>query len=246
MRLSTMSDGMTKAAELRLIRLASRGDLDAATTLIKAHQGSVTAYIRRLCGKEDLAEDVVQEAFARVLLNLDRFDPTYRFSTWLFTIARRLMLNITAKMHPMYDSERVDAATSSRAETESLAERAEVNGKTKDLLERALMSLPPDQREVVVLFHQHDWPISLIADQLDLPEGTVKSHLFRGRIRLREEYLKLETALEAELRTRHEAARRETMRSVRVNELSSILVAVREEPKHPLHAESPPPAEARR
>ena len=48
------------------------------------------------------------------------------------------------------------------------------------------MTLPEDQREVIVLFHQHEWPIWLIAEHLRIPEGTVKSHLHRGRIRLRE------------------------------------------------------------
>jgi RNA polymerase sigma-70 factor (ECF subfamily) len=64
--------------------------------------------------------------------------------------------------------------------------RAESNLVAKDALQRALMGLSLDQREVMVLFHQLDWPIWLIAEHLGMPEGTVKSHLHRGRRRLRE------------------------------------------------------------
>jgi RNA polymerase sigma-70 factor (ECF subfamily) len=223
-----MSNGMTKSKELKLIRLAAKGDLDAASTLIKAHQGSVFAYIRRLCGREDIAEDTTQEAFARVLLNLDRFDPTYRFSTWLFTIARRIMINIMAKLHPVYDSERLGSAPGTSDDVGCGLEQRETNGKVKDLLQRALMVLSADQREIVVLFHQHEWPIWMIADQLNVPEGTVKSHLFRGRMKLRDEYLRLE-ALDAQQRAASAQKSREVvMRMVKVNDRSSIMQAVDE------------------
>jgi RNA polymerase sigma-70 factor (ECF subfamily) len=213
--------GMDRAEEQRLVKLAAKGDHDAATALIRAHQRSVFAYIRRLCGREDIAEDTTQEAFARVLLNLDRFDPRFRFSTWLFTIARRVMLNITAKMHPVYDSERLDDSQGRGDVSGEAMERRENNDKARDLLQAALMALPPSQREVVVLFHQHEWPIAMIAEQMGIPEGTVKSHLFRARTRLRDEYLRLE---------RLEAARRAPMRRVQVNERSAILMALREDP----------------
>lgn len=221
-----MSNGMTKSRELKLIRLAAKGDLDAASALIKAHQGSVFAYIRRLCGREDIAEDTTQEAFARVLLNLDRFDPKYRFSTWLFTIARRIMINIMAKLHPVYDSDRLGSAPGTAETVGTRLEHSETNGKAKDLLQRALMALSADQREIVVLFHQHEWPIWMIADQLDVPEGTVKSHLFRGRMKLRDEYLRLE-ALDAQQRAAAAQKSREgVMRMIKVNDRSSIMQAV--------------------
>jgi len=223
-----MSNGMTKSKELKLIRQAAKGDLDAATTLIRAHQGSVYAYIRRLCGRDDIAEDTAQEAFSRVLLNLDRFDPKYRFSTWLFTIARRIMINIMAKMQPVYDSERLGAAPGNAEMIGNHLEHVESNGKAKNLLQRALMALSADQREIVVLFHQHEWPIWMIADQLGVPEGTVKSHLFRGRMKLRDEYLRLEALDEQTRQAAFVKSKEAAMRLVKVNDRSSILLAVDE------------------
>lgn len=177
---------MVKAEEQRLIRLAAAGDRDSAQELIKAHQRSLYAYLYRLSGRSDVAEDVAQDAFVRVLTNLDRFDPRFRFSTWLFTIARRLFLNFREKRRPMNGSEAMGAWGSESGRPEGGVVRAESNLVAKDALQRALMGLSLDQREVMVLFHQLDWPIWLIAEHLGMPEGTVKSHLHRGRRRLRE------------------------------------------------------------
>lgn len=177
---------MTRAAEQRLIERAARGDKDAAGKLIKAHQASLFAYMLRLSGRPDVAEDIVQDAFVRVLIHLDRFDPRYRFSTWLFTIAKRLYVNACQKHKPHYDSEIVSAWRSDEENRASgRAIGGEVRANVNDALDEALETLTEVQREVVLLFHQQGWRIALIADHLGMPEGTVKSHLHRGRLRLR-------------------------------------------------------------
>jgi len=181
-----MPAGMTRAREQELIESAAAGDRDAAGALIKAHQSSVYAYILRLCSRADVAEDVVQEAFVRVLTNLDKFDPRFRFSTWLFTIARRVFLNAAEKRRPVSDSDRMAQLTSAPASATWSEEDPADRAAWRDSVQRALMQLSLEQREVLVLFHQHDWPIWLIAQHLGMPEGTIKSHLHRGRHKLRE------------------------------------------------------------
>ncbi len=175
---------MDRESEFNLIRRAARGERAAAGELIRAHQSQLYGYILRLSGRVDVAEDVVQDAFVRALANLDRFDPRFRFSTWLFTIARRVYFNSCAKLRPASDSDAVEGM-SRPAESPTLRLAARETH-LRDALQRALMTLPDEQREIVVLFHQHDWPIKLICEQMNLPEGTVKSHLHRGRRRLRE------------------------------------------------------------
>jgi RNA polymerase sigma-70 factor (ECF subfamily) len=177
---------MTRSEEQRLIRLAVAGDRDACEAFIKAHQASLYAYMLRLSGRPDVAEDTVQEAFVRVLTNLDRFDDKYRFSTWLFTIAKRLYVNACMKHKPAYDSDVVGAREGKGVGPEWSAEREEIHDNTHDALQEVLMRLVPEQREILVLFHQMEWPIALIARHLKMPEGTVKSHLHRGRRKLRE------------------------------------------------------------
>ena len=176
---------MTRSEEQRLVALAVAGDRAAAEAFVKAHQGSLYAFMLRMAGKPEVAEDVVQEAFVRALTNLDRFDPRFRFSTWLFTIAKRLYINACERVKPAYDTGAISGHAARGSGPVASATEHEVEGNLHDALQSALMSLPADQREIVILFHQQDWPIRLIAQHLDLPEGTVKSHLHRARKKMR-------------------------------------------------------------
>ncbi len=176
---------MDREIERNLIEQAIAGNRGAAGDLIRGHQRSVYAYILRMSGRPDVAEDVVQEAFVRVLNNLHRFDFRFRFSTWLFTIARRLYMNTMAKSRPAYDTDFVGSMGNDKSRPEATMYADERQTVQRDAIQKALMALNDEQREIVVLFHQLDWPITLIAAHLEMPEGTVKSHLHRGRKRLR-------------------------------------------------------------
>lgn len=176
---------MTRAEERRLIQRAIAGDKAAAEQCIRTHQVSLYAYMLRMCGKPDVAEDIVQDAFVRALTNLHRFDFRFRFSTWLFTIAKRLYVNACQKHKPSYDSDALGLHQGSGESPDSPTIDSEVSANAKSAVKAALASLSIEQREIVVLFHQLDWPISLIAEYMDMPEGTVKSHLHRGRRKMR-------------------------------------------------------------
>lgn len=176
---------MDRQTERDLIERAIAGDRAAAGEFIQAHQASLYAYLLRMSGKPHLAEDIAQEAFVRVLGNLHRFDFRYRFSTWLFTIARRLYINAMQKHRPAFDSELVAGAGGVGDEPSAFASDDESRRSRHGMIQGALLALSEEQREVIVLFHQLDWSISLIARHLSMPEGTVKSHLHRGRQKLR-------------------------------------------------------------
>ncbi|MBC7834474.1 MAG: RNA polymerase sigma factor [Phycisphaerales bacterium] len=177
---------MTRSEERRLIELAIAGDRDAAGQMIRAHQTSLYAYMLRISGRPDVAEDVVQDAFVRALTNLERFDFRFRFSTWLFTIAKRLYVNACQKHKPSFDSEIVDLWEGRGDRPEAATIDQEVHDNVATALRAALAVLPEEQREIIVLFYQLDWPISQIAEYMQMPEGTVKSHLHRSRQRMRE------------------------------------------------------------
>lgn len=176
---------MERREEQLTIEAAAAGDKLAAERLIKAHQASLYAYILRLSGRPDVAEDVVQDAFVRVLMNLDRFDPRFRFSTWLFTIAKRLYVNACQKFKPVYDSDVVGVWQSDANDPSLPAIESEFRGSARDAIGRALQQLSEEQRQIILLFHQQEWPITLIAQYMSMPEGTVKSHLHRGRRKMR-------------------------------------------------------------
>ncbi len=178
---------LTAVQERGLIRRALEGDRSSAEALVKAHQGPLYGYMLRLTGRPEVAEDVVQEAFVRALTHLHRYDERFRFSTWLFTIAKRLHVNARTKLAPVFDSESAAIAADDRAERArpGVGGGSESSDMAGASLHEALGALTADQREVVLLYYQLQWPVEQIGEYLDLPVGTVKSHLFRARARLR-------------------------------------------------------------
>ena len=176
---------MDRSAEYALLRRAKQGDDEAIEALIRAHQDALYAFILRMSGRPETARDIVQEAFVRVLKNVHRFDHRFRFSTWLFTIAKRLYLNASQKLAPAYDTDTLDLRSAADPGPGSANERSEAMDNLRRVLDAALAVLPPRQREIILLFHQQQWPIAEIAEHLQMPQGTVKSHLHRGRERMR-------------------------------------------------------------
>ena len=163
---------------------ARRGDRDAIAELIQAYQRPLEAFLFRLCGKHELAEDLAQESFVRVIKSLHRFDDQYRFSTWLFTIGKRLLVNAQQKMKPSADSEVVEFRAGDARTPLHEVESVERSERVTKLVEIALDALVSPQREIVLLFHQQGWSVQRISEELGMPEGTIKSHLFRARRRM--------------------------------------------------------------
>lgn len=166
------------------IERARRGDRDAIAELIHAYQRPLEAFLFRLCGKHELAEDLAQEAFVRVIKSLDRFDDQYRFSTWLFTIGKRLLVNAQQKMKPNADSEAVEYRAGDARTPLNEVESIERGAQIANLVDIAIGSLVSPQREIVLMFHQQGWSVQRIGEELGMPEGTIKSHLFRARRRM--------------------------------------------------------------
>ena len=176
---------MDRQQELRVIRRAKRGDRDAIAELISAHRPGLHRYLLRLTTRADVAEDLCQDAFVRVLRHLERFDGRFRFSTWVFTIARRLWINHLEKKRPVADTDRLDGVADF-ATGSGVVERDEARRLIGDLVECAMVGLQPSQLEIVDLFYRRELGVAEIADRLSMPVGTVKSHLFRGRSRMAE------------------------------------------------------------
>ena len=176
---------MKKTAEHALVHRAKAGDEEAIEALIRAHQDALYAFMLRMSGRPETAEDIVQESLLRVLKNIRRFDDRFRFSTWLFTIAKRLYMNSIQKHGPKYDTEAIGVCASVEPGPGGTNARREAMANARRAIDVALAALPPHQREIVLLYHQQCWPVARIAEHLDMPLGTVKSHLHRGRIRMK-------------------------------------------------------------
>ncbi len=164
---------------------AAGGDRAAAGRLIERHQGPVRAFLRRLTGRPELADDLAQETFVRLLKHVGSYDPAHPMRRWLFTIARRLLINHSRKSDERVVSTEYLGMTTDSDSPMRTAAIADDQRHTRAALDRALAQLNPTQREVVVLYHQREMSVQDVAAALEMPEGTVKSHLHRARAALR-------------------------------------------------------------
>lgn len=174
-----------------LISQAQGGDEQAFGELASRYEGKLRMYVWQIVGEEEMARDIVQEAFCKAWANLDRYDPAYRFSTWLFRIAHNLAVDaLRRQKHVAVPLESVDEEgeiwqlplpTPTRNPLEQLA-----NKELALALEKEVAKLPPRLRELIVLRHVLGLAYQEIADLKGLPLGTVKNKLFRAHSVLRE------------------------------------------------------------
>ncbi len=177
---------MDHAQEIQIIRRAKQGDPGAFAQLVESHQERLYRFLLRTTNQPELAEDAVQDAFVRVLKNIDRFDERYRFSTWLFTIARRLLLNSLQKKRPLNAGDWLEAASSGMIEFSDDNSDSSDRVFTAEILDGAMETLTPHQREIVILYHHKGKSVHQVAELLGMPQGTIKSHLHRARRRMRD------------------------------------------------------------
>jgi RNA polymerase sigma-70 factor (ECF subfamily) len=168
----------TDPPDAELARRAGAGDERAFTTLVRRYERPVFALCCRYLGQADAA-DAAQETFVRAFTHLERFDHSRPLLPWLFTIARRLCIDHQRARKHEAQSDRLPEGAASGIEAHVSA-REELT-----LLARALGDLPEGSREALALFHLHDLSYKEIAEQLEVPMGTVMSWIHRGRDALR-------------------------------------------------------------
>lgn len=171
---------MDNDREKALIRQCRQGDRQALTALVEEYEGPVYNAVYRMLGSADEAADVTQTAFLKALENLDRFDPTYRFFSWLYRIAMNEAIDRikqSRRFEPMPDS-LADPGSGPGGE----AEQAE----SGERVQTALLGLGEELRAVMVLRYFVELSYDEIAAVLDIPAKTVKSRLFTGRQRLKQ------------------------------------------------------------
>jgi len=171
--------------DAELARRVARGDRHAASTLVQRYQAMVRSFLGRLTGSSDLADDLAQETFIRLLRYAGRYDPGYPMRTWLLTIARRLSINHGRRADSRIVSTQYLGMSSAAADPSDDAERNDSRRALGQRLDAALQQLTEPQRVTLVMFHQQDLSIDQIAQALGMPTGTVKSHLHRGRAAMR-------------------------------------------------------------
>ena len=174
----TRSDG-------ELARLVAQGDQSAAAVLICRYERLVRSFLRKITGRFELADDLAQETFVRLLKNAHRYDESYPMRTWLLTIARRLSINYGRRMDEQVASTEYEGRRSGADGPAQQVEAADTRAATRVVLDQALAQLSEPQRLAVVLFHEQELSLDDVARVMEMPVGTIKSHLHRGRSALR-------------------------------------------------------------
>ena len=172
----------------------AQGDMQAFEQLIETHQSRIIGTVAKMLGDDTDAEDIAQQVFIRVWKSASRYQPTAKFTTWLFKITRNLVFNELRrrKRHPAQPLEHEEAEHHFQAaDTSSMSPDASMlDTELQQAIQAAIDSLPEAQRMAIVLRRYEDMPYEEIGEVLDLSVPAVKSVLFRARTELKEKLRK--------------------------------------------------------
>ncbi|HEV7517003.1 MAG TPA: sigma-70 family RNA polymerase sigma factor [Thermoanaerobaculia bacterium] len=186
---------MTRDAQMptdeELVAAVLAGDRERFGDLIDRYQGRLVNYLFRLLRNADDAHDMAQEVFVKVYQVLDRFDPQYRFSTWLFRVAQNAAIDqIRRRRLKLVSLHQEDEGGETRDWDLPSADRGPYgelrNRERGDAIQEAIDSLPWEYRELILLRHMAELAYEEIARLKGMPLGTVKNKLFRGRQMLKD------------------------------------------------------------
>jgi RNA polymerase sigma-70 factor (ECF subfamily) len=177
-----------------LIERCLSGDQAAWDQIVRQHWRKVFNLAYKFVGRHDEAEDLTQDIFLKIFKALRTFDRRANFQTWLISISRNLCIDHYRSVRKERETmaRDVDASDLSPVSRERspLSQLEQVD--LKQIIRQALAELPPALRQAVVLRDLQEFSYQEIADQLGLPEGTVKSRINRGRFELARQLRRLQ------------------------------------------------------
>jgi RNA polymerase sigma-70 factor (ECF subfamily) len=171
----------------QLLARYREGDTPSFRRLIDRHHDELLRFLTRLVGDRQAAEDVFQEAFLQVHVSADTFDPTRRFKPWLFTIAANKGRDYVRKRGRRHEVDISAPVAGVAGEGNSFVDLMEIDVAAPDermdaterdaMVQRAVDRLTPTLKEILLLAYFQRLSYAQIADELQIPLGTVKSRL---------------------------------------------------------------------
>lgn len=177
--------------DLALMADVARGDEDAFAKIVEKHQPAVLGTVAKMTNQSPDTEDIAQQVFIRLWKSAERYQPTAKFTTFLFTITRNLVFNATRKKSGKNESS-FDALEENWGQSiedknsDSRPDKSIEQNELRQEIDRAISSLPEKQRLAVILRRYEKMPYEEIATTLEISVPAVKSQLFRARTALRE------------------------------------------------------------
>lgn len=171
-----------------LARRLKNGEMMAYTQFIEKYQGPLTFHIEKLSRNRTYSEDLIQEVFVKAFENIHSYNEDYAFSTWIYRIATNHTIDFLRKKK--IEAVSIDEPISSKdgqieereiPDTDYATDTPIIQLQRSQVLEEAINELPDKYREVIQLRHMEELSYEEISDQLSIPLGTVKAHLFRAR-----------------------------------------------------------------
>ncbi|RXZ81365.1 RNA polymerase sigma factor SigW [Paenibacillaceae bacterium] len=187
-----------KSLEARLARMALKGDQRAFEEIVGLYQDKLYHLAYRMLSNRQEAEDAVQETFLRVYNNLERYDDTMKFSTWIYRIATNLCIDRLRKRKPSYsldaesnEYEGLDGYSMIPSDNRT-PESETLQSETQSIIYQAMGTLPAKYKTIMILRYLQELSLQEIGDVLGMPVTTIKTRVHRGREFLRK---KLERVL---------------------------------------------------
>jgi RNA polymerase sigma-70 factor (ECF subfamily) len=179
-----------EASDLVEVERVLAGDTEAFEGIVRRWQGPLVNMAWRYCRDRARAEEMAQEAFVRAWRGLAGWRRESSFSTWLFALAANVYRS-ELKRFPTVDVplEEIAEPVSAAHQYEAVAEQRRC-----EVVRRAVLALPMRYREPVILYYFHEMDVGAAARTMELPEGTVKARLARGRELLRKRFPHLNEA----------------------------------------------------
>ncbi len=177
---------LKERSDEELMLLYSEGDVRAFEILLKRHERPIYNFVLRSCKRADVAEELTQEIFMRVVRNADSYQQKAKFTTWLYTIARNICIDRarrSKRAREMSLDEKIgddDGNSFLDLVVDEKAGVAHMSYERRQFVERlqaALAELPEDQREVFLLKEVSGLKFREIAEVVDAPVPTVKSRM---------------------------------------------------------------------
>jgi RNA polymerase sigma-70 factor (ECF subfamily) len=193
---------LTNMPDADVVALARKGREAAFREIVRRYERPVFSLVFRMVRDRELAEDLSQDAFIKVLNHLDRYQPEFKLSSWLFKIAHNVTIDYlrrrklpTVSMSGSPNAFTPDEIEATSFDVDSQSESALEELTSKELgtaIEAAIARLRPEYRSCIMLRHVEGRSYEEVAAMLDIPLGTVKTYIHRARHELREalEHLK--------------------------------------------------------
>lgn len=182
------------AQDIAWMHRIAKGDTEAFERLIEAHQIRIIGMVTKMLGDDIDAEDIAQQVFIRVWNSAARYQPTAKFTTWLFKIARNLVFNELRRRirHPAttLEGHSEEHHFQARDTSSKAPDVTALDVEMQTAIQHAIDALPELQRMAIILRRYEEMPYEEMAEVLKLSVPAVKSLLFRARTELREKLRK--------------------------------------------------------